>query len=107
MYYEIVNHPLIAPLLEKPAMRPVRKLKRALFGYRPEPEKPSFIADSATHEISSPWSEEQADNATLVRTSEESAHELDSSLRIPTKPAMHSNRKPATDSDLKPAGIPI
>jgi transposase len=28
-------------------------------------------------------------------------------LRIPTKPAMHSNRKPATDSDLKPAGIPI
>jgi hypothetical protein len=28
-------------------------------------------------------------------------------LRIPTKPARHSNRKPATDSDLKPAGIPI
>ena len=28
-------------------------------------------------------------------------------LRIPTKPAMHSERKPATDSDLKPAGIPI
>jgi hypothetical protein len=32
---------------------------------------------------------------------------LVASLRIPTKPAMHSNRKPATDSDLKPAGIPI
>jgi putative transposase len=28
-------------------------------------------------------------------------------LRFPTKPARHSNRKPATDSDLKPAGIPI
>ena len=28
-------------------------------------------------------------------------------LRIPTKPAMHSNWKPATCSDLKPAGIPI
>ena len=28
-------------------------------------------------------------------------------LRIPTKPARHSNRKPATDSDLKPAGVPI
>ena len=28
-------------------------------------------------------------------------------LRIPMKPARHSNRKPATDSDLKPAGIPI
>jgi hypothetical protein len=28
-------------------------------------------------------------------------------VRIPTKPAMHSERKPATDSDLKPAGIPI
>jgi hypothetical protein len=28
-------------------------------------------------------------------------------LRIPTKPAPHSERKPATCSDLKPAGIPI
>jgi hypothetical protein len=28
-------------------------------------------------------------------------------MRIPMKPAMHSNRKPATDSDLKPAGVPI
>jgi hypothetical protein len=28
-------------------------------------------------------------------------------VRIPIKPARHSNRKPATDSDLKPAGIPI
>jgi len=28
-------------------------------------------------------------------------------LRIPMKPAMLSNRKPATDSDLKPAGVPI
>jgi hypothetical protein len=28
-------------------------------------------------------------------------------LRIPIKPVMHSDRKPATDSDLKPAGIPI
>ena len=28
-------------------------------------------------------------------------------VRIPTKPARHSNRKPATDSDLKPAGVPI
>ena len=28
-------------------------------------------------------------------------------LRIPMMPATHSNRKPATDSDLKPAGIPI
>jgi len=28
-------------------------------------------------------------------------------LRFPTKPATHSNRKPVTDSDLKPAGIPI
>ena len=29
------------------------------------------------------------------------------SMRIPTKPAMHSNMKPATYSDLKPATIPI
>jgi hypothetical protein len=28
-------------------------------------------------------------------------------VRIPMNPARHSNRKPATDSDLKPAGIPI
>ena len=28
-------------------------------------------------------------------------------VRIPTKPAMHSNRKPATCSELKPAGVPI
>ena len=28
-------------------------------------------------------------------------------LRIPTKPATHSERKPATCTDLKPAGIPI
>jgi hypothetical protein len=28
-------------------------------------------------------------------------------LRIPTKPAMHSNRNPATCSDLKPARVPI
>ncbi|MFZ2105626.1 MAG: hypothetical protein WAV18_09600 [Roseiarcus sp.] len=28
-------------------------------------------------------------------------------LRIPTKPATNSNKKPATDSDLNPAGIPI
>jgi hypothetical protein len=29
------------------------------------------------------------------------------SLRIPTKPAMHSNTKPAAHSDLKPASVPI
>jgi hypothetical protein len=28
-------------------------------------------------------------------------------VRIPTKPAMHSNVKPATFSDPKPAAIPI
>jgi hypothetical protein len=28
-------------------------------------------------------------------------------VRIPTKPAMHSNLKPATCSDPKPAGVPI
>jgi hypothetical protein len=28
-------------------------------------------------------------------------------LRIPMKPAMHSNMKPATRSDLKPATVPI
>ena len=28
-------------------------------------------------------------------------------VRIPTKPATNSNRKPAADSDLKPATIPI
>jgi len=32
---------------------------------------------------------------------------LSISLRIPTKPAMHSNLKPATYSDLKPASVPI
>jgi hypothetical protein len=30
-----------------------------------------------------------------------------SELRIPMKPAMHSNLKPATCSDPKPAGVPI
>ncbi|WP_428987984.1 hypothetical protein [Methylocapsa aurea] len=29
------------------------------------------------------------------------------SLRIPTKPAMHSNMNPATCSDPKPASVPI
>ena len=29
------------------------------------------------------------------------------SVRIPTKPAMHSNLKPATYSNAKPAGLPI
>jgi len=28
-------------------------------------------------------------------------------VRLPTKPAMHSNMKPATYSDPKPAGVPI
>ena len=28
-------------------------------------------------------------------------------VRIPMKPAMHSNLKPATCSDPKPAGVPI
>jgi hypothetical protein len=28
-------------------------------------------------------------------------------LRIPTKPAMHSNKKPATRSEMKPAMVPI
>jgi hypothetical protein len=28
-------------------------------------------------------------------------------LRVPTKPAMHSNLKPATYSDVQPAGVPI
>ena len=28
-------------------------------------------------------------------------------VRFPTKAATYSNRKPSTDSDLKPAGIPI
>ena len=28
-------------------------------------------------------------------------------MRIPTKPAMHSNLMPATYSDFIPAGIPI
>jgi hypothetical protein len=32
------------------------------------------------------------------------AREL-SRLRVPTKPAMHSNSKPAGDSDLKPATL--
>jgi hypothetical protein len=28
-------------------------------------------------------------------------------VRIPMKSAMHSNLKPATASELKPAGVPI
>ena len=28
-------------------------------------------------------------------------------VRIPMKPAMHSNLKPATDSETKPASVPI
>jgi hypothetical protein len=28
-------------------------------------------------------------------------------LEIPTKSAMHSKTKPATNSELKPAGVPI
>ena len=32
---------------------------------------------------------------------------LNRCVRIPTKPAMHSKMTPATDSDLKPAGVPI
>jgi len=45
----------------------------------------------------------------ILATSEHSAQKiaLCASLRIPTKPARHSNMKPATDSDLKPAGVPI
>jgi hypothetical protein len=33
--------------------------------------------------------------------------DLQAVVRIPTKRATNSNRKRATDSDLKPAGIPI
>jgi hypothetical protein len=32
---------------------------------------------------------------------------VDGGVRIPTKPAMHSNMKPATCSDPKPASVPI
>jgi hypothetical protein len=30
-----------------------------------------------------------------------------SKVRFPMKPPTHPKRKPATDSDLKPAGVPI
>jgi hypothetical protein len=53
------------------------------------------FADAAT------LSGEEDDEARVVRL-----RPLDG-VRIPMKPARHSNRKPATDSDLKPAGIPI
>jgi hypothetical protein len=33
--------------------------------------------------------------------------QLADSMRIPMKPAMHSNTKPATHSNLKPASVPI
>jgi hypothetical protein len=44
------------------------------------------------------WPEVDAETGLSLRGDE---------LRIPMKPARHSKRKPATDSDLKPAGIPI
>jgi len=34
-------------------------------------------------------------------------HDEEETVRIPTKPAMHSNMKPATYSNPKPAGVPI
>jgi hypothetical protein len=42
----------------------------------------------------------------LCRALEKNCH-TEQRVRIPMKSAMHSNLKPATDSDLKPAGIPI
>ncbi|CAN2536224.1 hypothetical+protein [Methylocapsa aurea] len=33
--------------------------------------------------------------------------DMDPRVRIPTKPAMHSNMNPATCSDPKPASVPI
>ena len=32
---------------------------------------------------------------------------VDRRVEIPTKSAMHSKTKPATNSELKPAGVPI
>jgi hypothetical protein len=56
-------------------------------------------------------------NASLLQAKEEMRvtgeaiklgdEEDSASVRIPTKPATHSDRNPATDSDLKPAGVPI
>jgi hypothetical protein len=45
--------------------------------------------------------------ALKLRRAEPESWQLASCLRIPTKPAMDSNRKPATCSDLKPASVPI
>ena len=46
-------------------------------------------------------------HAHLRPAREEISHDPVAGLRIPTKPAMHSNMKPATYSDPKPARIPI
>ncbi len=36
-----------------------------------------------------------------------SSFALNAGMRIPMKPAMHSNLKPATHSEMKPARVPI
>jgi hypothetical protein len=52
-------------------------------------------------------------NSYCIRRSSQSGHKpslgrtFRNSVRIPTKPARHSNMKPATRTDLKPAVVPI
>jgi hypothetical protein len=57
-----------------------------------------YIADAATQE----WPV-MAQRKTTLRA----IPGVLAKVRIPMKPAMHSNVKPATCSDPKPAGVPI
>jgi hypothetical protein len=53
------------------------------------------------------WRSKIAETATLSTCLTVAISAACAALRIPMKPATHSKRKPATCSDLKPAGIPI
>jgi replication initiation protein RepC len=82
------------------ARRAIRQIGESLAALNALPPVwPQFAAEVAELVAVIRPTERPGDLALIVKSLE--------SLRIPTKPAMHSERKPATDSDLKPAGIPI
>ncbi len=53
------------------------------------------------------WKKQVVDNVSSLFARGVGAAVDGEEVRIPTKPATHSERKPAICSDLKPAGIPI
>jgi hypothetical protein len=58
-------------------------------------------------EVIRPLVESASPSSCLATAATLGLSERQTYVRIPTKPAMHSKMKPATCTDLKPAGVPI